>query len=48
VNFLDVVIVAVLVSSVIGGWQVGLFAGATAWVLLVQGLVAPSNPVPPS
>jgi len=40
VNLLDLAIVAVLISSVIGGWQVGLFVGATAWVMLAQGLVA--------
>jgi len=39
VNLLDLAIVAVLISSVIGGWQVGLFVGATAWVMLAQGLV---------
>lgn len=36
---LDLVIVAVLASSVAGGWRLGLFVGATAWVLLAQGLV---------
>jgi len=40
VNLLDLAIVAVLISSVLGGWRVGLFVGATAWVLLAQGLVA--------
>lgn len=37
---LDVAIAAVLVSSVIGGRQLGLFVGATAWVMLAQALVA--------
>ncbi|MGI9032199.1 MAG: MarP family serine protease [Acidimicrobiales bacterium] len=33
-------IVAVLVSSVAGGWELGLFVGSTAWLFLAQGLVA--------
>jgi S1-C subfamily serine protease len=37
---LDVAVAAVLLSSVVGGWQVGLVVGSTAWVLLAQGLVA--------
>jgi S1-C subfamily serine protease len=40
VNLLDVMILAILVSSVAGGYRIGLVEGATAWVLLAQGLVA--------
>ncbi|MFN2607395.1 MAG: MarP family serine protease [Acidimicrobiales bacterium] len=39
-NVLDLAIAAVLVSSVVGGSQVGLFVGAVSWLLLAQGLVA--------
>ncbi|MDQ6798546.1 MAG: CvpA family protein, partial [Actinomycetota bacterium] len=45
-NLLDLAIVAVLISSVVGGWQLGLFVGATAWVLLAQGLVAATLVLP--
>ncbi|MDQ6798455.1 MAG: MarP family serine protease [Actinomycetota bacterium] len=45
-NLLDLAIVAVLISSVVGGWQVGLFVGATAWVMLAQGLVAATLVLP--
>jgi len=46
VNFLDLAILAVLISSVAGGWRVGLFVGTTAWVLLAQGLVAATLVLP--
>ncbi len=39
-NLLDVAILALLVSAVAGGYRIGLVEGATAWVLLAQGLVA--------
>lgn len=45
-NFLDLAILAVLISSVAGGWRVGLFVGTTAWVLLAQGLVAATLVLP--
>ncbi|MGI9080061.1 MAG: MarP family serine protease [Acidimicrobiales bacterium] len=45
-NFLDLAILAVLVSSIAGGWRVGLFVGTTAWVLLAQGLVAATLVLP--
>ncbi len=45
-NLLDLAIVAVLISSVVGGWRVGLFVGATAWVLLAQGLVTATLVLP--
>jgi len=46
VNVLDLAIVAVLISSVVGGWRIGLFVGATAWILLAQGLVAATLVLP--
>jgi len=46
VNLLDLAIVAVLISSVVGGWQLGLFVGATAWVMLAQGLVVATLVLP--
>ncbi len=39
-NFLDVALLALLVSAVVGGYRIGLVEGATAWLLLAQGLVA--------
>ncbi|HWC10276.1 MAG TPA: CvpA family protein, partial [Acidimicrobiales bacterium] len=38
-NLLDLIVVAVLVSAVIGGYRIGFVVGATAWLLLAQGLV---------
>jgi len=46
VNFLDLAIAGVLISSVAGGWRLGLFVGTTAWVLLAQGLVAATLVLP--
>jgi S1-C subfamily serine protease len=46
VNLLDLIIVAVLVSAVIGGYRFGLVVGATAWLLLAQGLVAATLALP--
>jgi S1-C subfamily serine protease len=42
VNLLDVAIVAVLATSVWGGYRLGLLAGGTSWVFLLQGLVVAS------
>jgi S1-C subfamily serine protease len=41
-NMLDVALVAVLASAVYGGYRLGLTAGATSWVFLLQGLVLAS------
>jgi hypothetical protein len=46
VNLLDLFILAVLVSAVAGGHRIGFFMGATAWVLLAQGLVAATLVLP--
>jgi S1-C subfamily serine protease len=47
VNILDLLIAILLVTSVGGGWRLGLLAGATSWVLLVQGLVLATLVLPP-
>jgi S1-C subfamily serine protease len=39
VNLLDLLIVILLITSIGGGWRLGLLTGATSWVLLVQALV---------
>lgn len=45
-NLLDVMVVAVLISSVAGGYRIGLVEGATAWLLLAQGLVLATLALP--
>jgi S1-C subfamily serine protease len=42
VNVLDVALLAVLASAVYGGYRLGLVAGATSWLFLLQGLVLAS------
>ena len=44
---LDLVIAILVVTSVIGGWRLGLLTGATSWVLLVQALVLATMLLPP-
>jgi len=46
VNLLDVMVVAVLISSVAGGYRIGLVEGFTAWILLAQGLVLATLALP--
>ena len=46
-NVLDLIIVVFVVTSVGGGWRLGLIAGATSWVLLVQSLVLVTLLLPP-
>ena len=46
-NVLDLVIVVLLVTSVAGGWRLGLLTGATSWVLLLQSLVLVTLLLPP-
>ena len=46
-NVLDLVIVILLVTSVGGGWRLGLLTGATSWVLLIQSLVVVTLLLPP-
>ena len=46
-NILDLVIAILVVTSVIGGWRLGLLTGATSWVLLVQALVLATMLLPP-
>ena len=41
-NLLDLAIVAVLATAAWGGYRLGLIAGGTAWVFLLQGLLAAS------
>lgn len=38
-NILDLVIAIFLITSIGGGWRLGLLTGATSWVLLMQSLV---------
>ena len=45
-NLLDVALIAVLISAVAGGHRIGLVEGATAWLLLAQGLVAATLALP--
>jgi S1-C subfamily serine protease len=46
VNLLDLIIVVLLLTSVGGGWRLGLLTGATSWVLLMQSLVAATLTMP--
>lgn len=45
-NALDVAVVAVVVSSMVGGYRLGLVTGGTSCVLLLQGLVLATLAVP--
>jgi hypothetical protein len=45
-NILDVALLAVLVTAGVGGYRLGLLVGGTAWVFLLQGLVAASLATP--
>lgn len=45
-NLLDAALVAVFATSVWGGHRLGLVAGATSWVFLIQGLVVASLATP--
>lgn len=38
-NALDLAIVAVTATAVVGGYRLGMLTGATAWICLIQGLV---------
>lgn len=46
-NVLDLLIAILLVTSVGGGWRLGLLTGATSWVLLIQSLVLATLLLPP-
>jgi len=46
VNALDVAVVAVVISSMVGGYRLGLVTGGTSCVLLLQGLVLATLAVP--
>ncbi len=45
-NALDLAVVAVVISSMVGGYRLGLVTGGTSCVLLVQGLVLGTLAVP--
>ena len=45
-NLLDLIILAVLASAVIGGYRIGFVVGSTAWLFLAQGLVAATLALP--
>jgi S1-C subfamily serine protease len=47
VNVLDLVIAALILTSIGGGWRLGLLVGATSWVLLMQSLVLATLVLPP-
>lgn len=46
-NLLDLIITVLIVTSVGGGWRLGLLTGATSWVLLMQSLVLATLLLPP-
>jgi S1-C subfamily serine protease len=46
VNALDLAVVAIVVSSMVGGYRLGLVTGGTSCVLLLQGLVLGTLAVP--
>jgi S1-C subfamily serine protease len=46
-NILDLVIVILVITSIGGGWRLGLLTGATSWVLLMQSLVVATLLLPP-
>ncbi|HJV09802.1 MAG TPA: MarP family serine protease [Acidimicrobiales bacterium] len=46
-NLLDLIIAVLLVTSIGGGWRLGLLTGATSWVLLMQSLVVATLAMPP-
>ena len=46
-NILDMVIVILVITSIGGGWRLGLLTGATSWVLLMQSLVVATLLLPP-
>jgi len=46
-NILDLIIVILVVTSIGGGWRLGLLTGATSWVLLIQSLVLATLVLPP-
>ena len=46
-NVLDLIIAILLVTSVGGGWRLGLLTGATSWVVLIQSLVVVTLLLPP-
>ncbi len=45
-NVLDLVIAILMVTSIGGGWRLGLLTGATSWVLLIQSLVVATLVLP--
>jgi S1-C subfamily serine protease len=46
-NVLDLIIAILLITSMGGGWRLGLLTGATSWVLLMQALVVATLVLPP-
>ena len=46
-HVLDLIIVVLVVTSIGGGWRLGLLTGATSWVLLIQSLVLATLLLPP-
>lgn len=46
-NLLDLIIAVFILTSIGGGWRLGLLTGATSWVLLMQSLVIATLVLPP-
>jgi S1-C subfamily serine protease len=46
-NVLDLIIAILVITSMGGGWRLGLLTGATSWVLLMQALVVATLLLPP-
>jgi S1-C subfamily serine protease len=46
-NLFDLIIVILMVTSMGGGWRLGLLTGATSWVVLIQSLVLATLLLPP-
>ncbi|MGI8985047.1 MAG: MarP family serine protease [Acidimicrobiales bacterium] len=44
---LDLIVVILVITSIGGGWRLGLLTGATSWVLLMQSLVVATLVLPP-
>lgn len=45
-NVLDLIIAILMVTSIGGGWRLGLLTGATSWVLVIQSLVVATLVLP--
>jgi S1-C subfamily serine protease len=46
VNALDLAVLALVATSIVGGYRLGLVVGGTSWILLLQGLVLATLALP--